>query len=222
MTTANPYAGTDHESDWAYGYQYGQQNPADANPIAPVPYDPSSDAAQVWCEGALAGQHDVQVNPVTYPPPEEHNPFVEPVTVYTAEKITEIVEHGVSKVSWWPNPIVVFVELILAEEPPPELATDLNVLARWFRQKCSDANITDAYMAYCQNTSASHSGGSDALFNAGWWHGAMYLGDYTSATNEAIAHIRNQPGCAGQAGVMHYATATPNDLEMSTMGFQSS
>jgi hypothetical protein len=60
MTTANPYAGTDSESIWADGYQYGQQNPIDPNPTAPAFYD--SDSAQVWQGGATAGQQDAQGN----------------------------------------------------------------------------------------------------------------------------------------------------------------
>jgi hypothetical protein len=218
MTTANPYVGTDNESTWAQGYSYGQQNPADSNPITPSVL--TDDSAQIWQEGDLAGRQDVQVNPPVVPP-DESGPggLVGPV-VETGHWAWDIVAHGAA-VAGATGALVLglLVDLIVDEDPPAQQATDPAVLAQWFRQQCGDANITDAYMAYCQNTQAGHSGGNDALFSAGWWHGPMHVGDADTATNDATAHLQAEPASAGQVGVMHYATATPNDLDMSTMGF---
>jgi hypothetical protein len=217
-TTPNPYVGTDNESTWAQGYSYGQQNPTDSELNAPSML--TSDAAQIWREGALAGQQDVQVNPPVNPSqPSGPGELVGPA-VEVGHWGWDIADGAAVAGATGALMLGLLVELIIAEEPPEGQATDPAALAQWFKQKCGDANITDAYMAYCDNTQANHTGGNDALFSAGWWHGPMHVGDADSATNEATAHLQAEPASAGQVGVMHYATATPNDLDMSTIGFQ--
>jgi hypothetical protein len=218
--TAVPHTASSEalQQAWQEGYVYGQQNPADSSPTPPSPY--SDDTGKAWQDGVLAGQQNPQVNPPMSPAPEE-----ESLGTVLAPKALEVghaaweIAHGAGIAG--ATMLGLLVELIIDESPPSEQATDPEVLARWFREQCEGKNITDAYMAYCQNTQVGHQGGSDALFAAGWWHGDLYTGDYASATNEAAEHLQGEPSSGGQTGVMHYSTATPNSLDMSTMELQS-
>lgn len=212
MSTDNPFAGTENESQWQAGYDSGIASPGGV-PEAPLVLE--SDQAAIWSEGALAGFTDGQqegfqtpLNPTSDEQPESLLKMVVHGTdiLYELYEIRKVI--GFSLKAATVVPLSVFLILLsLESDPPPTLDDQVeNALLA----KCGEIGRSEVFTALCRRS--DHSDTGDWFFNNGYWHGALSFG-YTAAFQEAEAHLSEHADAAGDVGVAHFTTAVPGNYE---------
>lgn len=213
MSTDNPYAGTDNESQWQAGYDSGIASPGGV-PDTPLVLEP--DQATIWSEGALAGFTDGQqqgfhtpLNPTSGEQPESILKAVAHGTdityeVYEIAHVAATVPVALVTVL----PIAVFL-ILLAVESDPSPTLDAQV-GNALLAKCQEIGQSEVFTAMCRRS--DHSDTGDWFLNQGFWHGALNF-EYTGAFSEAEAHLSEHTDALGDVGVAHFMTSSPGDYE---------
>jgi hypothetical protein len=219
MSTDNPYAGTDNESQWQAGYDSGIASPGG---IPDTPLVLESDQATIWSEGALAGFTDGQqqgfqapLNPTGGEQPES----IVKVIIHAADTTLEagitiseiykmIVAIGKGTFEVGALPISIFLLLLSVEQDPPPTFTD--ELQSALLNKCREIGQTEVFTALCRHS--DHSDTGDWFLDRGYWHGTLNF-SYTPSFQEAEAHLSVHTDAAGDVGVAHFITSAADDYE---------
>ncbi|GAA1970175.1 hypothetical protein [Microbacterium deminutum] len=200
----NPYVGTEWEASWQQGYDAGLSHPDGQAGVPPL----EGNQLTVYNEGVAAGQADAAQGgtPVVIPPPAEPREGVEiPLEATLAFTAAEFaVEWSVQ------GTIVGLVDLMLhlsiPAGPPPRDMSNPGEMAAALTEACRTMGATDLFMASCQNS--GHSGGGDAVLDAGYWHGNLFT-DYWNAYRVAVSHLSEEPASDGEVGIVHVTSASP-------------
>jgi hypothetical protein len=234
--------------DWGYKYGFDNPHVSDYQSVAksldywpgPLYDDQQRDyMKQQWAEAALAGQADglQQGHPVTVTTPhaEAEHPSGTEAAVHVlghgaaeaGATVVEAVEAGTALETLTVAGVAgafaegVFVGAILflitgggltwPEEPmgPEELG-------KFLAEKCTEAGCPEFYLPYC--TATGHQGGSDSIFQAGFWHGPLYYNEANSF-GDAKQHVINERHW-GHTGVLHYMSVEPTRMDWMVLTHQ--
>jgi hypothetical protein len=212
MSTDNPYAGTDNESQWQAGYDSGIASPSGV-PNTPLVLDP--DQGTIWSEGALAGFTDGQqqgfqtpLNPTSGEEPESIFKAVVHGTEITYEVYEIVKVLGAKPIAVTALPVAVFLILLSLESDPPPTLDDQ--VGNALLAKCREIGQSEVFTALCRRS--DHSGTGDWFLDHGFWHGALSF-EYTAAFQQAEAHLSEHTDAIGDVGVAHFMTSAPRDYE---------
>ena len=220
MSTDNPYAGTDNESQWQAGYDTGIASPGG---IPPTPLVLEPDQGTIWSEGALAGFTDGQqdgfqapLNPTGGEQPESLGVVILHAVDTTGEGVLSTWEFykflasaiGKGPLTVGALPISLFLLVLSVEQAPPPTITDQMQSA--LQNAVSGMGKVDVFAALCRLD--DHSDTGDWFFDNAYWHGTLNF-DYWSAFQEAEEHLSEHPDAIGSVGVAHYTTAAPDSYE---------
>jgi hypothetical protein len=230
--TDNPYIGTDAEADWQAGYDAGR---ASTDGVVSPPDDFAGDAT-AWTEGSEAGYADAQAE--ASPPDESSEPVEADEWIEYAKGAGHLLEtgmaaydgyHAVSKVykvlraggsvaaaagagagSAIAAAVGGLVLLIELESPPlPTLSEEtMSALAA----SASGSGYTEVFLAVCGTQNHSQTG--DFVLDRGFWHGPSAYTSFSSALQDAQAHLSESPEELGSVYVARFAVATPDQIEL--------